>query len=58
MEGDEGSWRIEAAADYVCGRRFGVVTLQFPDELLQHSTRIARELQAKCREQGHVAQVG
>lgn len=58
MEGVEGSWRIRDAADYVVSRRFGVVTLQFPDELLQHSTVIARELQAKCREKGHAAQVG
>ena len=54
---DEAQWRVQAAADYICGRQFSVVTLQFPDEQLQYAARVATAIQANCASRGHAVQV-
>lgn len=54
---DEGAWRVQETADYFCSRQFSVVTLQFPDEQLQHAARVANAVHTACSTRGHVVQV-
>ena len=54
---DEAQWRVQQAADYICGRQFSVVTLQFPDEQLQYAALVATAIQANCASRGHAVQV-
>ena len=54
---DEAQWRVLQTADYICGRGFSVVTLQFPDEQLEYAARVATAVQATCASRGHVMQV-
>ena len=53
----EERWRVQETADYLCSRTFSVVTLQFPDEYLQHASRVFKAVQAACDSRGHYIQV-
>jgi len=58
MEGPlEATWRVQETAEFLCERGFKVVTLQFPDEHLQHAARVSVAVQAACAERGMPIQV-
>lgn len=57
MSVDEGAWRVQETADYLCSRGYRNVTLQFPDSALQYATEVAVAVQAVCAARGHALQV-
>jgi hypothetical protein len=50
-------WRIKDTADYVCSRRYTILTLQFPDDTLQHVGGVSSALQAECKSRGVAVKV-
>ena len=51
------SWRVAETASYIEERGFSVVTLQLPDELLAHATRLEALLAAELAARGLSVQV-
>lgn len=50
-------WDLQAAAAYVLRRRHANVTLQFPDDQLEHAPAVAAQLQAQLAAAGSDARV-
>lgn len=50
-------WQHQRVLQYIKTNGFGTITLQFPDELLQHATTVAQELQQLLRKEGSAAKV-
>lgn len=51
------SWDIAATVDYVVGRGYKRVTLQFPDSMLADAPLVTRRLQAALQSSDSAAQV-
>eukprot|EP00887_Chlorella_sp_A99_P000266 scaffold13.g266.t1 len=49
-------FRVADTVEWVCGRGYRVVTLQFPDELLPAAAPVARAVTAGCRRREHDVQ--
>jgi hypothetical protein len=50
-------WDVNGTADYIISRTFTVVTLQFPDELLQEALDVSKALCDACTARGKDVQV-
>lgn len=50
-------WDIQGSADYIVSRKYTIVTLQFPDDLLKEATRVSRALQDACAAKGLLVKV-
>ena len=48
----EAFWDIASTADYIKKRKYTVVTLQFPDELLKDATLVQAALTHECQSRG------
>jgi diphthamide biosynthesis enzyme Dph1/Dph2-like protein len=52
------TWEYERVVDYVQRHQYTRITLQFPDDLLQHAPSVAQELQQLLLNAGSTAKVG
>lgn len=57
MEQDKDFWDIVGTASYIVSRKFTIVALQFPDELLREASEVSRALQDACAAAGVAVQV-
>ncbi|KAK9814668.1 hypothetical protein WJX72_009496 [[Myrmecia] bisecta] len=50
-------WDLDGTLEYILSRGYQRITLQFPDELLEHATVVAAELQTACAQRWQLVQV-
>ena len=45
-------WDIASTAEFITERKYTVITLQFPDELLKDATTVQKALSNECQTKG------